>query len=133
MNTGVTSHNYNLRSRFGPELLRPSDISPPTYISTPKATAPSPSNDLSVTPTTSILLDAAARYTSPVTILPPLTSLQTTPTYATSIITTPNPAPIIIPLRDLDSTTSLPLQSKPTPFEHSTKHQFSLGSCDKVQ
>ncbi|KAL3882069.1 hypothetical protein ACJMK2_028444 [Sinanodonta woodiana] len=111
MNKGVTPHNYNLRSRFGPELLRPSDFSPPTYISTPKATAPPPSSELSVTPTTSILLDAAARYTSPVTIYPPLTSLQTIPTYAMSIITTPSPASVIIPLPDLDSTTSLHLQN----------------------
>ncbi|KAL3854069.1 hypothetical protein ACJMK2_013350 [Sinanodonta woodiana] len=51
MNKGVTPHNYNQRSRFGPELLRPSDFTPPTYTSTPKATAPQPSNDLPVTPT----------------------------------------------------------------------------------
>ncbi|KAL3887569.1 hypothetical protein ACJMK2_027508 [Sinanodonta woodiana] len=110
MNKGVTPHNYNLHSRFGPELLRQSDFMPPTYISTPKATAPQPSNDLPVTPTTSILLDATAQYTSPVTIYPPLTSLQTTQTYSTSIITTPSPAPIIISLTNLDSTTSLHLQ-----------------------
>ncbi|KAL3854016.1 hypothetical protein ACJMK2_013300 [Sinanodonta woodiana] len=132
MNKGVTPHNYNLRNRFGPELLRPSDFTPPTYISTPKATAPQPSNDLPVTPTTSVLLDVATQYTSPVTIYLPLTSLSTTPTYATSIITTPSTAPIIIPLTDSDSTTSPPLQSKPTPFQHSVQHQFSLGSCDKV-
>lgn len=37
---GVTPHNYNLRSRFGLELLRTSDFTPPSFISTPKATAP---------------------------------------------------------------------------------------------
>ncbi|KAL3842573.1 hypothetical protein ACJMK2_020567 [Sinanodonta woodiana] len=119
MNKGVTPHKYNLRSRFRIELLRPSYFTPPTYISTPKATAPQPSNDLPVTLTTSILLDGAIQYTSPVTIYPPLTSLSTTPTYATSIMTTPSSAPIIIPLTDSDSTTSPLFQSQPTPFQHS--------------
>ncbi|KAL3887392.1 hypothetical protein ACJMK2_027334 [Sinanodonta woodiana] len=128
MKKGVTPHNYNLRSRLGTELLRPSDFTPPTHVSTPKATAPQPSNDLPVTPTTSILLDAA----TPVTIYPPLTSPSTTPTYATSIIATPSTAPIILPLTDSDSTTSPLSQSQPTPFQHSVQHQFSLGSCNNV-
>ncbi|KAL3868919.1 hypothetical protein ACJMK2_041671 [Sinanodonta woodiana] len=143
MSKGVMPHNYNLRSRFGLELLLQSDFTPPSFISTPKATASPQSNQLSVTPTTSLLLKTAALYTSPVTLYPPLTTLQTTPTNATSIITTPSPAPGILPVPGFDSTTltystsSLHLQNQSTsdftPIEYYFQPQSSLGPFHQVQ
>ncbi|KAL3854011.1 hypothetical protein ACJMK2_013295 [Sinanodonta woodiana] len=113
MSKGVTPHNYDLRNRIRSTLLRPSDFTPPSHVSTPRATAPPQTDELSTSPTTSLLLDTAAIYTSPVTIHLPLTTLPTTPITATSIITTPRPAP------DLRSTTFTPpassLPDPPTP------------------
>ncbi|KAL3854408.1 hypothetical protein ACJMK2_013678 [Sinanodonta woodiana] len=101
MSKGVTPHNYDLRNRIRPTLLRPSDFTPPSHVSTPRATAPPQLDELSTAPTTSLLLDTAAIYTPPVTIT------------AISIITTPRPAP------DLRSTTFTPpassLPDPPTP------------------
>ncbi|KAL3881015.1 hypothetical protein ACJMK2_033215 [Sinanodonta woodiana] len=70
MNKGVTPHNYQLRRRSGPTLLRPSDFTPSTSVSTPKPTAPTDLNDLVTIPTTSLLLEtAASTYTSPVILV----------------------------------------------------------------
>ncbi|KAL3854403.1 hypothetical protein ACJMK2_013673 [Sinanodonta woodiana] len=79
MSKGVTPHNYDLRNRIRPALLRPSDFTPPSHVSTPRATtAPPQLDELSTAPTTSLLLDTAAIYTSPVTIHPPLTTTRRT-------------------------------------------------------
>ncbi|KAL3836199.1 hypothetical protein ACJMK2_021641 [Sinanodonta woodiana] len=121
MNKGITPHNYQLRSRSGPTLLRPSDFTSSTSVSTPKPTAPTDLNDLVTIPTTSLLLEtAASTYTSPVILHTPLTSLQTTPTSATSTITTPSPAPIIRPL-----TTFSPPTQRLT-FEHPNRQDSSF-------
>ncbi|KAL3871962.1 hypothetical protein ACJMK2_039934 [Sinanodonta woodiana] len=137
MSKGATPHNYNLRSKIDSELLRPSDFTPPSFVSTPKSTAPPQPNQLCFTPTTSLLLETAALYTSP--LHPPLSSFQTTLTNATSIITTPVilPQPCIDSMTIAHSASSLPSPNQSasdfTPIEHSLQPQFSLGPFKEVQ
>ncbi|KAK3582921.1 hypothetical protein CHS0354_009728 [Potamilus streckersoni] len=72
MNRGVTPRNYDLRNRIISKLL------PPSHFTPPKATAPPYSQEKIQVPSTSLLLEAAATFTTPpVTIHTPLSTLET--------------------------------------------------------
>ncbi|KAK3592861.1 hypothetical protein CHS0354_028944 [Potamilus streckersoni] len=90
MNRGPTPHNYYLRNRLLPKLLTSSDFPSPgsarlTTSATEPLLAPSVFTPLgsarvktsaSFTPTSSLLLETAATYLSPVILYPPLETLS---------------------------------------------------------
>ncbi|KAK3586485.1 hypothetical protein CHS0354_016910 [Potamilus streckersoni] len=89
MNRWVTPRNYDVRNRIVSKLLPPSHFTPPSNaISTPEATAPPYSQEKIQVPSTSLLLEAAATFTTPtVTIHTPISTLETISTSSTG--TTP--------------------------------------------
>ncbi|KAK3597465.1 hypothetical protein CHS0354_041881 [Potamilus streckersoni] len=151
MNRGVTPHNYYLRNRLLPKLLTPSDFpSPGSARLTTSATAPllTPSDftppgsarvqpSASFTPTTSLLLETAATYSSPVTLYPPLEPVSTVLTSAPRLSSKPISTPVLqsLPhdvLLDLTSSTftSVPLAQPPrdtTSLPPAYSSQFDLG------
>ncbi|KAK3600794.1 hypothetical protein CHS0354_020471 [Potamilus streckersoni] len=136
MNKGATPHNYYLRNRLLPKLLTPSDFPSPgsarlttsatAALLTPsdftppgsarvkkQATAPPCPFDRSFTPTTSLLLETTATYSSPVTLYPPLELLSTVLTSAPLISSKPISTAVLqsLPhdvLLDLTSSTFTP-------------------------
>ncbi|KAK3605805.1 hypothetical protein CHS0354_002422 [Potamilus streckersoni] len=151
MNRGVTPHNYYLRNRLLPKLLTPSDFpSPGSARLTTPATAPLliPSDftppgsarvktSASFTPTTSLLLETAATYSSPVTLYPPLEAVSTVLTSAPRISSKPISTPVFqsLPhdvLLDLTSSTFTPAPLAQPPIDTTSlppaySSQFDLG------
>ncbi|KAK3598095.1 hypothetical protein CHS0354_006055 [Potamilus streckersoni] len=151
MNRGVTPHNYYLRNRLLPKLLTPSDFpSPGSARLTTSATSPllTPSDftppgsaivkpSASFTPTTSLLLETAATYSSPVTLYPPLEPVSTVLTSAPRISSKPISTPMLqsLPhdvLLDLTSSTFTPAPLAQPPRDTTSlppaySSQFDLG------
>ncbi|KAK3581058.1 hypothetical protein CHS0354_013965 [Potamilus streckersoni] len=151
MNRGTTPHNYYLRNRLLPKLLKSSDFpSPRSARLTTSATAPllTPSDftppgsarvktSASFTPTTLLLLETAATYSSPVTLYPPLEPVSTVLTSAPRISSKPISTPVLQSLLhdvllDLTSSTFTPAPLAQPPRDTTSlppaySSQFDLG------